>query len=236
MAMCRRYRHVFQVCSSNAFGSASPPVSLKPSRPRPLPGARDESTAISESLRAVERVLGKKPGALSISELSHAPVRVDEGRLADSQTGGLELLSLCGDSAIVLPHCADSRSGKSMGRISGGVFQICSRAIRARVAGDLRTGSSTYGRGTANKMWMSRKWGWRGCLRRCAGKSSSDGIAMQSQYRLSALAMPRQWRSRELFVECSSSPFGLACPPVSLKPSRPRRTIAGSAKRIHGHL
>jgi hypothetical protein len=156
--MCRRYRHVFQVCSSNAFGSASPPVSLKPSRPRPLPGARDESTAISESLRAVERVLGKKPGALSISELSHAPVRVDEGRLADSQTGGLELLSLCGDSAIVLPHCADSRSGKSMGRISGGVFQICSRAIRARVAGDLRTGSSTYGRGTANKMWMSRKF------------------------------------------------------------------------------
>jgi hypothetical protein len=63
--------------------------------------------------------------------------------------------------------------------------------------------------------------GWRGCLRRCSGKSSSDGIAMQSQYRLSALAMPRQWRSRELFVECSSNAFGLASAPVSLKPSRP---------------
>src|SRR6516165_7027994 len=45
-----------------------------------------------------------------------------------------------------------------MGRISGGVFQICSRAIRARVAGDLRTGSGTYGWATANKMWMSRKF------------------------------------------------------------------------------
>src|SRR4029077_17725781 len=53
-------------------------------------------------------------------------------------------------------------------------------------------------------------------------ESSSDGIAMQSQYRLSALAMPRQWRSRELFVECSSNAFGLASAPVSLKPSRPR--------------
>jgi hypothetical protein len=45
-----------------------------------------------------------------------------------------------------------------MGRISGGVFQICSRAIRARIAGDLRTGSGAYGRATANKMWMSRKF------------------------------------------------------------------------------
>jgi hypothetical protein len=67
------------------------------------------------------------------------------------------LLSLCGDSAIVLRHCADSRSGKSMGRISGGVFQIRSRAIRARLAGDLRTRSGGYGRGTANKMWVVAK-------------------------------------------------------------------------------
>ena len=47
--------NVFQICSSNAFGLASPPVSLKPSRPRPLPGARNESTAFAESLRAVEQ-------------------------------------------------------------------------------------------------------------------------------------------------------------------------------------
>jgi hypothetical protein len=31
--------NVFQICSSNAFGLASLPVSLKPSRPRPLPGS-----------------------------------------------------------------------------------------------------------------------------------------------------------------------------------------------------
>jgi hypothetical protein len=143
---------------SNAFGLASAPVSLKPSQPRPLPGARNESTAFAESLRAVERVLGKKPGALSVSELSHVLVRVDEGRLADSRTDGIELLSPCGDSAIISRHCADSRSGKSMGRILGGVFQICSRAIRTRVAGDLRTGSGAYGRGTANKMWVVAKF------------------------------------------------------------------------------
>ena len=35
---------------SNAFGLASAPVSLKPSRPQLLPGAQNESTAISESL------------------------------------------------------------------------------------------------------------------------------------------------------------------------------------------
>jgi len=52
--------HVFQICSSAAFGLASSPVSLKPSRPRPLVAGRNESTTISESLRAVERVLGKK--------------------------------------------------------------------------------------------------------------------------------------------------------------------------------
>ena len=44
---------VFQICSSSAFGLASPPVSLKPSRPRPLPEARNESTAISESLHGI---------------------------------------------------------------------------------------------------------------------------------------------------------------------------------------
>jgi len=63
---------VFQICSSNAFGLASQPVSLKPSRPRPLPGARNESRAFAESLPGVECVLGKKLGARSVSELSHA--------------------------------------------------------------------------------------------------------------------------------------------------------------------
>src|SRR5262249_17108302 len=53
-------------------GLASSPVSLKPSRPRPLPAARNESTAFAESLRAVECLPGrKKPsrlgGALSNS-------------------------------------------------------------------------------------------------------------------------------------------------------------------------
>jgi len=51
---------ISQICSSNAFGLASAPVSLKPSRPRPLPGARNESTAFAESLRAVECVPGRK--------------------------------------------------------------------------------------------------------------------------------------------------------------------------------
>src|SRR5262249_32736781 len=53
-------------------GLASSPVSLKPSRLRPLPAARNESTAFAESLRAVECLPGrKKPsrlgGALSNS-------------------------------------------------------------------------------------------------------------------------------------------------------------------------
>jgi hypothetical protein len=52
--------NVFQICSSNAFGLGSPPVSLKLSRPRPLPGARNESTAFAESLRAVECLPGRK--------------------------------------------------------------------------------------------------------------------------------------------------------------------------------
>ena len=47
--------NVFQICSSNAFGLASPPVSLKPSGLQPLPGARNESTGFLESLRAVQR-------------------------------------------------------------------------------------------------------------------------------------------------------------------------------------
>src|SRR5262249_53196560 len=57
--------NVFQICSSNAFGLASSPVSLKPSRPRPLPVARNESRAFAESLRAVECVrAGKNPSRL----------------------------------------------------------------------------------------------------------------------------------------------------------------------------
>ena len=51
---------IFQICSKPAFGLASPPVSLKPPRPRPLPGVRNESTAFAESLRAVECVPGRK--------------------------------------------------------------------------------------------------------------------------------------------------------------------------------
>jgi len=41
----------FVECSSSPFGLASSPVSLKPSRSRPLPAAQNESTAFSESLR-----------------------------------------------------------------------------------------------------------------------------------------------------------------------------------------
>jgi hypothetical protein len=52
--------NVFQICSSNAFALASPPVSLKPPRLDPLLGARNESTAFAESLRAVECVSGRK--------------------------------------------------------------------------------------------------------------------------------------------------------------------------------
>src|SRR6516162_3209710 len=52
--------NVFEICSSNAFGLGSPPVSLKPSPARPLPGARNESTAFAESLRAVECVRDRK--------------------------------------------------------------------------------------------------------------------------------------------------------------------------------
>ena len=53
-------RNVFQICSSNAFGLASPLVSRKPSRPQPSPTAQNESTAFAESLRAVEHVRGRK--------------------------------------------------------------------------------------------------------------------------------------------------------------------------------
>jgi hypothetical protein len=62
-------RNLFQICSSNAFGLASPPMSLKPSRPRdPLPGARNESTAISESLHGIV----SKVSAPEVSEWSSA--------------------------------------------------------------------------------------------------------------------------------------------------------------------
>ena len=61
--------NVFQICSSNAFGLASPPVSLKPSGLQPLPGARNESTGFAESLRAVECVRGRKK-ALAIRRRS----------------------------------------------------------------------------------------------------------------------------------------------------------------------
>jgi len=52
---------VFQICSSAAFGLASSPVSLEaiPAE-ESLVAGRNESTTISESLRAVERVLSKK--------------------------------------------------------------------------------------------------------------------------------------------------------------------------------
>jgi len=134
--MCRRYGkpptpisvNVFQICSSTAFGLASPPASLKPPRPRPLPGGRNESTAISESLRAVECALGKKPGALSVSELSHAPVRVDEGRLADSSTDGIELLSLCGDSQS---YCGTVPT-LDLGRVWEESRAVYSRFVHAR--------------------------------------------------------------------------------------------------------
>ena len=59
---------LFQICSSTAFGLASPPVSLKPSRPRPLPEARNESTAISESLHGIV----SKVSAPEVSEWSSA--------------------------------------------------------------------------------------------------------------------------------------------------------------------
>src|SRR5215469_7346990 len=52
--------NVFQICSSAAFGLPNPPVSLKPSRSRPLPVARNESTAFAESLRAIECVSAEK--------------------------------------------------------------------------------------------------------------------------------------------------------------------------------
>jgi hypothetical protein len=51
---------LFVEYSSSPFGLASPPVSLKPSLPRPLPAARNESTGLSESLRAVEHFPGKE--------------------------------------------------------------------------------------------------------------------------------------------------------------------------------
>jgi hypothetical protein len=49
-----------------------------------------------------------------------------------------------------------------------------------------------------------------------------EGTAMQSQYRLSALACRGTADLGKLFVECSSPPFGLACLPVSLQRSRHR--------------
>jgi hypothetical protein len=61
--------NVFQICSRTAFGLAGPPVSLKPSRLGPLPGARNDSTAFAESLRAVECVPGRKK-ALAIRRRS----------------------------------------------------------------------------------------------------------------------------------------------------------------------
>jgi hypothetical protein len=75
MAICQsmrsrqhRSQHLFQICSSTAFGLASPPVSLKPSRPQPLQGAQNESTAISESLRGIV----SKISAPEVSEWSSA--------------------------------------------------------------------------------------------------------------------------------------------------------------------
>jgi hypothetical protein len=56
--------------------------------------------------------------------------------------------------------------------------------------------------------------GLRGCLRRCPGKSSSDGN------------VPTVWEAsntdQRVFQICSSAAFGLASSPMSLKPSRPR--------------
>ena len=70
--------------------------------------------------------------------------------------------------------------------------------------------------------------GLRGCLRRFAGKSSSDG-------NLSKVWEAGNTDLSNAFQICSSSAFGLASLPVSLKPSR-LRTIAGNAKQIHGPL
>jgi hypothetical protein len=60
--------NVLQICSSNAFGLASPPVSLKPSRPQPLPGTQNESTSFSESLRGIV----SKTSAPEVSEWPNA--------------------------------------------------------------------------------------------------------------------------------------------------------------------
>ena len=57
---------IFQICSKPAFGLASPPVSLKPPRPRPLPGVRNESTAFAESLRAFGGALSNSLSAKSL--------------------------------------------------------------------------------------------------------------------------------------------------------------------------
>ena len=74
---------------------------------------------------------------------------------------------------------------------------------------------------------MGVRSGLRGCLRRCAGKSSSDGN------------VPTVWEAgntdHHVFQICSSAAFGLASSPVSLKPSR-LETIGGRTKRIHDHL
>ena len=99
-------RNVFQICSSTAFGLASPPVSLKLSRPRPLPGARNESTAFAESLRAVECVPGRKKssqlgGALSNSLNARSREMVERLILNSEQC----VLCLSGRAKVVAALC-----------------------------------------------------------------------------------------------------------------------------------
>src|SRR6516225_9647490 len=67
--------------------------------------------------------------------------------------------------------------------------------------------------------------GLRSCLRRCAGKSSSDGN------------VPTVWEAARLTSACiqicSSTPFGAASSAGESDLRQPP-TIAGAAKRIHG--
>jgi hypothetical protein len=74
---------------SDPAGTRSPP---KPSRPQPLPGAQNESTAFAEYCERSSASWAKKPGALShyclktvsapeVSEWSSAQLRVSRGVL-----------------------------------------------------------------------------------------------------------------------------------------------------------
>ena len=142
---------------------------------------------------------------------------------------GTKVLAQCdGVAPVARPHGAEAMldhpmswaspwSMQSFWKIAHYVTNYFRLCVRLPALG-CRVGKQRHDNGV--------RLGLRGCLRRFAGKSSSDGNVPK-------YVRPDNTDLSNVFQICSSAAFGLASPLVSRKPS-PAPTIVGSAKRIHG--